>query len=57
MNISDDQFGIDEEKVEEEEKSLYLFSKTNKFRILLIKVVNHTIFDYFILAFIFLSCV
>ncbi|KAL7982431.1 hypothetical protein Chor_010029, partial [Crotalus horridus] len=40
-----------------EDWSIYLFSPENKFRILCQTIIAHKLFDYIVLAFIFLNCV
>ncbi|XP_055458958.1 voltage-dependent T-type calcium channel subunit alpha-1I isoform X3 [Psammomys obesus] len=40
-----------------EDWSVYLFSPENKFRILCQTVIAHKLFDYVVLAFIFLNCI
>ncbi|XP_047189952.1 voltage-dependent T-type calcium channel subunit alpha-1I-like isoform X3 [Scophthalmus maximus] len=40
-----------------EEWSVYLFSPRNKFRLLCQSIIAHKLFDYVVLAFIFLNCI
>uniref|UniRef100_A0AAX7TWL9 Ion transport domain-containing protein n=1 Tax=Astatotilapia calliptera TaxID=8154 RepID=A0AAX7TWL9_ASTCA len=40
-----------------EEWSVYMFSPQNKFRLLCQSVIAHKLFDYVVLAFIFLNCI
>uniref|UniRef100_A0A3Q0SF70 Calcium voltage-gated channel subunit alpha1 Ib n=1 Tax=Amphilophus citrinellus TaxID=61819 RepID=A0A3Q0SF70_AMPCI len=40
-----------------EEWSVYLFSPQNKFRMLCQSIIAHKLFDYVVLAFIFLNCI
>uniref|UniRef100_A0AAQ5ZCV9 Ion transport domain-containing protein n=1 Tax=Amphiprion ocellaris TaxID=80972 RepID=A0AAQ5ZCV9_AMPOC len=40
-----------------EEWSVYLFSPQNKFRLLCQSIIAHKLFDYVVLAFIFLNCI
>ncbi|XP_016313568.1 voltage-dependent T-type calcium channel subunit alpha-1I-like, partial [Sinocyclocheilus anshuiensis] len=40
-----------------EDWSIYLFSPQNKFRLLCQTIIAHKLFDYVVLAFIFLSCI
>ncbi|XP_041640069.1 voltage-dependent T-type calcium channel subunit alpha-1I-like [Cheilinus undulatus] len=40
-----------------EEWSIYLFSPQNKFRLLCQSIIAHKLFDYVVLAFIFLNCI
>ncbi|XP_021571655.1 voltage-dependent T-type calcium channel subunit alpha-1I [Carlito syrichta] len=40
-----------------EDWSVYLFSPENRFRVLCQSVIAHKLFDYVVLAFIFLSCI
>ncbi|XP_039669618.1 LOW QUALITY PROTEIN: voltage-dependent T-type calcium channel subunit alpha-1I-like [Perca fluviatilis] len=40
-----------------EEWSVYLFSPQNKFRVLCQSIIAHKLFDYVVLAFIFLNCI
>ncbi|XP_025030055.1 voltage-dependent T-type calcium channel subunit alpha-1I [Python bivittatus] len=40
-----------------EDWSIYLFSPENKFRILCQTIIAHKLFDYIVLAFIFLNCI
>ncbi|XP_074542124.1 voltage-dependent T-type calcium channel subunit alpha-1I [Halichoeres trimaculatus] len=40
-----------------EEWSIYMFSPQNKFRLLCQSIIAHKLFDYVVLAFIFLNCI
>ncbi|KAM7394659.1 hypothetical protein PAMP_021446 [Pampus punctatissimus] len=40
-----------------EEWSVYMFSPQNKFRVLCQSIIAHKLFDYVVLAFIFLNCI